>query len=229
MITLSIEQSTVQGSVALLRDEAILETRAWEYTWRSPQHLFAVVPEVLGAASVEIGEIDRFAAGLGPGSFAGCRMAVSTARALALPGDMCVFGVSSGEALAFDVLRETQAESVFVVGDARRQHVWFAQFKRGDLGPLTIIPWSLRPSECLADVLTGNAVIVSSEWDRLSSLLKQACPNGALLIEENRFPAAAALGLLACRKVTDHISSDPISPIYLHPAVRPDYKSKETR
>ena len=229
MITLSIEQSSTRGSVALLRDEAVLATRTWEYTWRQTQQLFAVLPEMLGGANVELCAVDVFAAGIGPGSFAGCRMAVSASRAFAVPGGKCVFGISSGEALAHDIFQETDAETVVVVGDARRQHVWLGHFARGEGWPVMTRPWSLQQSDRLTEELPAKGVVVSPEWERLSGLLKQICPQGITLVEEDRFPDAGALGLLACRKVMNNSTSEPLSPIYLHPAVRPDYKNAETK
>lgn len=222
VITLSIEQSATRGSVALLRDEAVLAIRTWEYTWRQTQQLFAVLPDMLAGVNIELSAVDVFAAGVGPGSFAGCRMAVSAAQALAVPGDTCVFGVSSGEALAHDMFCQTDAETVVVVGDARRQHVWLGRFARGDFWPVMTRPWSLHPADRIAEEIPVKAVVVSSEWERLSGLLKQVCPQGVLLIEEDRFPDAGVLGLLACRKILNKSSSEPLSPIYLHPAVRLD-------
>jgi len=224
VITLSIEQSSAQGSIALLRGEKILSERSWEATWRQTQQLFALLPEMLSEALVQPTDIDVFAAGLGPGSFAGCRVAVAAACAFAVPDGRIVFGISSGEALAYDIFTETTAAAVVVVGDARRQHVWQGQFARGELWPIMTKPWALHPMDRLAEMLPEDAVIVSPDWDRLGGQLKQDCPHGATLLEARRLPIAGTLGLLAYRKVRSGQLSESLSPIYLHPAIRPDWK-----
>lgn len=224
MITLSIEQSSARGSLALLRGEKVLSERSWEATWRQTQQLFALLPEMLSEALIQPRDIDVFAPGLGPGSFAGCRVAVAAACAFAVPDGRPVFGISSGEALAYDVFAETNAATVVVVGDARRQHVWQGHFARGDLWPIMTQPWALQPMDRLAEVLPGTSVIVSPDWDRLADQLKQACPPGSTLLEASRLPVAGTLGLLAYRKVRSGQLSEPLSPIYLHPAIRPDWK-----
>lgn len=197
-----------------------MEERNWDVSWRQPQQLFAVLPGMLEQACVEPGSIDLYAAGLGPGSFSGCRVAVSASCAFAVPDGRSVFGVSSGEAIAHTLFAETTAESVVVVGDARRQHVWLGHFARGEMWPTMTRPWSLRSVDLLSAELGGVSAVVSPDWDRLAPLLKEACPAGTELIETVRFPAASVVGLLAFRKKNNNCLSEPLAPIYLHPAVR---------
>ncbi len=224
MLTLAIEQSSVRGSVALLRDEDVIASRDWEVTWRQPQQLFAMLQAVLKQAGVVPSAIEAYAAGLGPGSFSGCRVAVSVARALALPGGVRVFGLSSGDALAFDLFAATGADTVAVAGDARRNHVWLGHFARGERWPVMTRPWTLQPVEQLSTELAGAAQVVSPDWDRLAPVLKHACPAGTKLVEETRLPVAGTLGLLAGRKIISGCETEPLAPIYLHPAVRPERK-----
>jgi len=221
MITLAIEQSTSRGSVALLRDETVLAGRAWEHTWFQNQQLFALLPGLLDESGLTMDAIDTIAVGIGPGSFAGCRVAVSAARAFAIPDGKRVIGLSSGEALAWDLLQETNAETVVVIGDARRQHAWYGCFGRGEQWPVMTKEWSLQPVDQLAAVLPAGAVIAGPDWDRISSVLKHACPESSKLVEENRVPTAATLGLLSGRRVREGAPAGPVSPIYLHPAVSP--------
>jgi tRNA threonylcarbamoyladenosine biosynthesis protein TsaB len=219
MITLAIEQSSARGSLALLRDQAVLEERTWEHSWNRNQQLFDLLPDILASTGLRLDEVDVFAAGLGPGFFSGNRIAVSAARAFALPGAKHVFGLSSGEALAYDVLRETGSKRVVIVGDARQHHVWYAQFERGDQWPAMVVPWSLHPADKISEILGGDAVVACPDWERLAGTLAEGCASGARLIEGNRYPSAGSVGLLAFRKIGAGTPSEELSPIYLHPAV----------
>ena len=109
MLILAIEQSSVLASVALLNDGRVLAAERWHCTWNRSQNVFDILPSLLKNASVRPENIDVFAAGTGPGSFSGSRVAVSVAQALALPGGKRAIGISSGEALARDIAFETNA------------------------------------------------------------------------------------------------------------------------
>ena len=87
MLILAIEQSSVQASVALLDNAHVLAAERWHSEWNRTQNVFEILPSLLKNASVRAEDIDLFAAGTGPGSFSGSRVAVSAVQALALPGE----------------------------------------------------------------------------------------------------------------------------------------------
>ena len=219
MITLAIEQSSKSAGAALLDGETVLAERSWDQTWHRNQELFEAVPEMLAGASLSLSDVEAFAVGLGPGSFSGTRIAVSVVQAFALPDGKPVFGLSSGEALAWDLLCETDAKKSVVIGDARRQLVWYAVFGRGDRWPVMEQTWSLQPVEKLVESLPDNAVVAGPDWSRIGAGLKAAYSGAARFIEEDRHPRARTVGILAARKIRAGLASDPIEPIYLHPAV----------
>lgn len=80
-------------------------------------------------------EIERIAVGIGPGSFTGLRIGVSTARALAQARGLPLVGVLTTSALAAGIaaLPEAADRPRLAVVDARRGEV-FVAFDRGD-GP----------------------------------------------------------------------------------------------
>jgi len=92
MITLAIEQSSTTGSLALFRDKSLLVERSWLDSRLRSQQFFGIIPLALQEAALAPEDIAMIGVGVGPGSFAGLRMAVSAARAFALPGKTRVFG-----------------------------------------------------------------------------------------------------------------------------------------
>jgi len=112
MLTLVVERSTRRPGWALFRDAACqLEAISDEEPSRTPDWL-ARLGAALDAAGVSLAEIDRFAAGVGPGSFSGIRAAVASLQGMALPGGKPLVGVSSAAALAFALLTERAARGV---------------------------------------------------------------------------------------------------------------------
>jgi tRNA threonylcarbamoyladenosine biosynthesis protein TsaB len=220
MLILALEQSTPTCSLALTRDAEVLASRTWTEDRGRNQQLFAELPPALEDAGVQIADIEAFAVGLGPGSFTGLRTAVIAARAFALPEHRPVIGVSSAEVLATEILSETGMESVTIVGDARRRRFWTARFPEAAALPSPRQGFRLVPASELAKALTGDAAVVSPDWDRIGDDLATATPPGAVLIREPRYPTAITLAELA-RRAADSPAEQkpPLAPIYLHPPV----------
>lgn len=230
MLILAIEQSTSSSSIALLDDTDIVAEHAWDDNRVRNQHLFSVLPDLFNEASVKPGDVNMFAVGLGPGSFSGLRVSVSAVRALALPGKKPVVGVSSAEALAWDIFRERQSTPITIVGDARRGRFWFAQFNRMGESLSISAYFSLIKSDELPAKLKESSTIATPDWDRIGEKLKKSVRPGIILIEEKRVPRARTVGELAVMKISNKApsdlsaiassSSEPLMPIYLHPPVK---------
>jgi tRNA threonylcarbamoyl adenosine modification protein YeaZ len=135
MFLLCVERSTSRPGWALFRDsDCILEALADEEPARTPDWL-ARLARACAGVDVPLDRIDRFAVGLGPGSFSGTRAAVSGLQGLSLPGNRPLLGVSSAAAQAYALLMERAAAGIHspvaVVGDARRDRLWCAVFVLG--------------------------------------------------------------------------------------------------
>jgi tRNA threonylcarbamoyladenosine biosynthesis protein TsaB len=206
MITLGIECSSRQGSLALLNDGTVLAATLWIADRVRHNRIFEELDSLVQEAGISYRDITLYAVGRGPGSFSGMRMSFAIAQALALPLKTEVRAVSSGAALALAVAREG-AERVAVAGDARRGQIWFGVFEAGD-APEKLCQsaeWELIPYE-EASVPEG-AVIVSPEAERLTTIfpdLGEAC-----------FPHAKEVAELAI--LQQH--PEPLEPLYMHPPV----------
>jgi len=121
MNVLAIDTSTSRGSVALLcegrvlLDEACLSDR---------NHGCALVP-LLERARGLAGRFDRIAVGLGPGSYAGVRIAIATAMGLGMAMGANLVGIPSVAAWACGEDRH------LAIGDARRETFYFTKVERG--------------------------------------------------------------------------------------------------
>ncbi len=224
MITLGIELSSRQGSVALLKDGVLLAEKTWLGERVRHNILFQTLETLLNEAGVSYRDISLYAVGRGPGSFSGMRMAFAVAQALALPDKTEVRAVSSGAALVLAAAREG-AKQIAVVGDARRGQVWYGLFSvaapggrgSGSPPPATveqIEDWKLVPYEEL--VVPAGALVVSPEAERLIQYFPAslACASKRLAnIGNSHFPLASDVARLALTQ------SEPLEPLYMHPPV----------
>jgi tRNA threonylcarbamoyl adenosine modification protein YeaZ len=128
MKTLALELSSARGSLAWSDGTAEPFVREFPND-RKHSGLFF---ENLQLCLQRFGAPDRIVVGLGPGSYAGTRIAIATATGLQATNDAELIGFPSLAAL------ETEAEQYDVIGDARRQSFFYAHVsgRRCVSGPL---------------------------------------------------------------------------------------------
>ncbi len=131
--------------------------------------LFERIDNCLRSASINIREVDLFAVGLGPGSFTGIRIAVSTARMLARVNEAALVGLESQELFARGAPHDH--DQIVVAFDARKKRVFGALYLR-EKGILREI---ISPGDYTMEELCRNI-------DREKSCL--ALGNGALLYRD---------------------------------------------
>ena len=218
MHALAIELSAAPCSVALLRDGAVRVEKKWDRE-RASSRLFPALSELFKESGVAPAEVDQYAVGLGPGSFAGLRMALTAARAMALPGQRALFGMGSDHALACELLRNHNGDTLAIVGDARRSRYWLGLFRRTKAGLAErVAPLELLAPAELAARLSGCSLVATPHWDKLGAELDRTVPAGAELVARACVPSADAVGRLAHRiGCRDGAQGGPLTPFYLHP------------
>lgn len=101
MKVLAVESSTMTGAVALLDgDRAVAEYRL-NIEMTHSERLLPAVDHLLTTARVQLADVDGFAVAIGPGSFTGLRIGVSTVKSLAFATGRPLRGVPTLDALAW--------------------------------------------------------------------------------------------------------------------------------
>src|SRR3712207_6431136 len=98
-LILSIDTATNERSVAVLRGRRLLSLERAELE-KSSASVLQGVDAALGRASLELGEVDLFAAAVGPGSFTGLRAGIATVQAFAATLGRPAVGVQTLHAIA---------------------------------------------------------------------------------------------------------------------------------
>src|SRR6266566_9276363 len=127
MKILALELSTARGSLAWL-DGEIEDGHEWPNDRKNSSTFF----ENLNAITKRFGGPDTIIVGLGPGSYAGTRIAISVAIGLQLSSGACLTGLPSICAIQCD------AREYCAIGDARRKSFFFARIRGHELveGPM---------------------------------------------------------------------------------------------
>lgn len=150
-IVLAFDTATAATVVGLGVGDDVLTRRDDPEPGARPNHaerLLALCEELLAEAGLGWGDVVRRGVGIGPGTFTGLRIGVSTGRALAQATGAEVVPVSTLAALAWGAPRP--GEQVLTLIDARRGEVFAASWTI--TGVLLGGPVALAP-ERLADVL----------------------------------------------------------------------------
>ena len=132
-------------------------------------HAEALVPAIehaLSEAAVDYTALRRIGVTIGPGSFTGVRIALSTARALGLALQIPVIGITTLDAFAASIAQQTRP--ILVAIDARRGEVYLqVTSPEGEklLAPLLAKPEDILfrlPSQPLIAIGTGAAFFVEA-------------------------------------------------------------------
>jgi len=191
MKILALELSTACGSLACL-DEGIND---FAQEWPNDRKNSSLFFENLDAVTKKRGVPETIIVGLGPGSYAGTRIAISAAIGLQVSSHGHLIGFPSICAM------ECDAHEYCVIGDARRKSFFFACVRANDLveGPTLFseseLKLKLDAIEIETPVFTSDSL---SQFDR------------AVI----RFPSALLLAKLA-RAAQHSFSLPPLEPIYL--------------
>lgn len=119
--------------------------------------LVPLVGEVLGRAGVAPRSVEAVALTIGPGSFTGLRVGLSTARGLALAMDCPVLGLTTFEVLADAALEICPDAKVEVLIDTKRGDAYSQAFR--GLSP-TGLPAALGGSAVVPRTLEREAVLL---------------------------------------------------------------------
>jgi tRNA threonylcarbamoyladenosine biosynthesis protein TsaB len=155
--TLGIETSSNVGSVALVAAESgatpwdartlqVLATASARVSNAHGESLLPLVQGVLRSARLTLAAIDLLAVGIGPGSFTGTRIAVATAKGIALGSGAPLRGVTSFDAIAVAARAEVGDELAVVI-DARKGEVYCAIVTIGERDVTSVdAPLHLAPA-----------------------------------------------------------------------------------
>lgn len=228
---LAIDTATEDTGLALVMPQCILSI-AGEGGAHASTRLLADIRSLLEKGGCTLGELDAIAFGRGPGAFTGLRTACSVAQGLAFGAGKPVLPVDSlmlvAEAVRSDMIG-LDAETVWVVQDARMDEIYAAQYRWQGERPhrwQTLVAPALYPvdalNRCLA-VSTGagpvSFVLAGSALPVMGSRVHAGeAPRIAAVSGEGR---AQALARLAMAQFDDGVRLDAAQalPLYLRDKV----------
>ncbi len=127
MKVLGIDTSTSCGSVGLIHDDRVVSEYILNIPVTHSERLLGAIELVLREARYATEDLDGWAISLGPGSFTGVRIGVSTVKGLAFATQKPVAGVSTLDVLASQI--SPTSYLICPVIDARKREVYVAFYR----------------------------------------------------------------------------------------------------
>jgi len=241
MLILALETATLTGSVALVEASIpegvsrpamkIVGEITLNLQSTHSERLMPSIRSLLEEASLKIHDLQGIALSLGPGSFTGLRIGVSTVKGLAYALQIPVVGVSTLEALAGNVTYHPA--TICPVLDARKKEVYAAFFRGGDEGAVGRLSedWVLPPEELCRRVVE-RTLFLGNGAEAYAGILRKNLGSLAFFASpEFSLPRALTVAKLSLSKFQTGQNLDLFSftPIYIRRSeAEIHYEAKET-
>ncbi len=224
MLVLGIETSTPQASVAIGSEQGLVASALVSRGASYNEFLLPAVHFCLDQAGIGYRNIGAVAVDVGPGLFAGMRVGVATAKALAQALSVPIIGITSLDLLAYDV--RYASKTICAVLDARRKEVFCAFYRSSPGGVQRMSEYRVekpgqhaigiasRPEEVL--MVGSGALLYREAFEELGTVVEIGGMGHA-------FPAAGALVELSLPRLfrEDFDSPDSLVPLYLRQSAAP--------
>jgi len=135
---LALETSTITGGVAIVEDKRLIAEARLSIKAIYSERLMALIDFLLKSVRLTIFDMDCFALAIGPGSFTGLRVGLSTVKGLAYGTDKLIAPVSTLKALAMNIA--LVKEPICPILDAHKGEVYWALYRNSSVGLETLIP-----------------------------------------------------------------------------------------
>jgi tRNA threonylcarbamoyladenosine biosynthesis protein TsaB len=207
----AIDTSTALGTVALFDGAELVAEDSQSVSNAHGESLLPMVDALFARVAWKPKDIERWAVGIGPGSFTGVRIGVGTVKGIVLATGAEVVGITSLDAVAFGVERALGVASVLF---AMKGEVFVQVNRAGDvlLAPVNVrieqAPALLRGLGLDELVLVGDGVALLDST-QLGSGWKTECE------PPHDVPRAISVGRLAMTRAADDAST--LVPLYVRP------------
>jgi tRNA threonylcarbamoyladenosine biosynthesis protein TsaB len=233
MHTLSINTSTKQYSLAVMKGESLLG----EYTLPSgPQHFAHLMPSLnnlLMQTGIGPEQLNALIVALGPGSFTGVRIGLAVAKGFSQSLGIPIIGIPTLLAMASQL--PYTKENICPLVTSRKGEIFTALFRWSNNGRLCRIKkdTSLRIAD-MGSMIKDKAVLIGNDFPNQGPLLKKLLGRKGFLAPSNLWGLrASSLGILGLKKLKKNVLKNPeeLVPVYLRePDIRlPDVASRQNK
>lgn len=227
MKILAIDTSSFPASVAICDDGIVLGEYVIRNQRKHSQNIMVMTERLFNDLNLDIKDIDTFAVTVGPGSFTGLRIGISTVRAFAQAMNKSVIAINTLMALAYNV---SCFDGIIVpMLDARRDEVFTAAYVIKDGTAVEITTPCVMTIDEIKEKYKGQKIILVGDGAMMHKDELEGCgfDFAPQQLTEMR---ASALGIIAWQKAIkgEAIDYNLVEPVYLRKSqAEREYERKE--
>ncbi len=158
MRVLGVDTVSKSCSVSIVEKQALISELTLSKKETHARHLMGMIDHVTRLSGMKPGDLDGYSVTIGPGSFTGIRIGISTVKGLAAGSGKPVVGVSSLDALA-NALSNT-SKLICTMLDARRGEVYFSCYKYQNGCIKKICPEQALPPEKVVATIKEPCIFI---------------------------------------------------------------------
>jgi tRNA threonylcarbamoyladenosine biosynthesis protein TsaB len=220
MKALGIDTSTSCGSVGLIENNEVISEYLLNIPVTHSERLLGAIEFVLREARCPIEQIEGWVIALGPGSFTGLRIGVSTVKGLAFATGKPVAGISTLDVLASEIAPTSCL--ICPILDARKKEVYTAFYRYGERDSLRRqSKYQAIPPEDLVRKIKEQTIFVGEGVGTYRDFLLNRLGSFAILpsapFHVSHGSMVAKLGMELLRK-GESLNLPAFSPLYVRPS-----------
>lgn len=217
MKILGIDTATGKTGVALIEDETLLCDYRLQTGFYHSEYLLELINRAFSDLKLTVEALDGISLTIGPGSFTGLRVAVSTIKGILIGSGKPVIGRSTLETMA-----ETLSISSFSVCpmlDAKKAEVYAARFEPDASGSMRrIMEDQVISPDVLLDQCSGDTLFLGEGAIKYKPMIEDRLGSKAIFcLESRQVSMASTVALLGLQALARGEGMDPehVKPIYL--------------
>lgn len=195
-LILHIESSGPVCSIALSDSGTCLSVLQHETVNAHAEWIHFGIQELLKTHRIQPGELNAVAVSMGPGSYTGLRIGLSTAKGLCYGLKIPLIPIDSMKIMAFDTREKTTSDTYMVCLDAGRMEIYLALYNSALSPILEPIAIDLQHSDVLKSIVPTTLSVCGSGSSKTLPYIKPHTSNFKLH-DDILYPHAQAMITLA--------------------------------
>ena len=224
MKILALETATPRQSIALFEDSNLLGFDEGHWGRSLTRHLLPAIKKLLEAHSLQVSAIEGLAISIGPGSFTGLRVGLSTFTAFRLAFGIPLVGISTLEGLAWNV--PAVKLPLLSMVSIRPGLVYWARYRWEGAQLLTLQAEQVGEVATVCDAMTEPTMVLGDGWVDNQMRMERDRTNVVEAPSDTLWPSAIAIGRAGYGRLLmgEHLPEG-CTPNYIQPSYAERQKS----
>ncbi len=214
MNLLALDTSTSMGGVSIFKDSKPCIELNWVRQKSHTETVTAAIQECLNQANIQLGEIERLAVGMGPGSFTGIRIGINIIRTISYSLNIPICSFDTPHLLATNV---TAFEGTIVAGiNAFKNQIYYSIYQKDGSEFKRVKGPEADSLANIAEQIEEKALFVGDGFDVYKSQLDEDQIKKFIRINtESDFPLPSHLAKLSLDESSTTFDWKTLQPLYI--------------